>query len=197
VDVARGVIQTVTGRVQTIGRNLDSAVRNNIGVSPSTVFGGFLKQQQQGQLVPGSASSGNSSGCFASAWTRTCVRQADLVLLVGQAHTSSALSSAELATVFQAVKSEGCEHSQSTPPPAPGSPASAAAASTSREEERRPARTSDSGQAAAEILLPRTMAHKELVLLHHDPHRRPQVCRERILRLYKYYIAVVCLSCPL
>lgn len=180
VELAKTVASNVKDRVQTLGRKLDSAVQSGTGMAPSAVFSNLADTllPRRDRAAQG-ATRADPVG-VASAWTRMCVQNADLCLLVGQAHTPPGLSDTERNTVFKqvapnAVDCRPVDHAV-TPVsdlqlPSPRSP-------------RVPHSGALSGVASAPqeiidgaVYLPRTLARKELILLHHDPHRRPQATR--------------------
>ena len=171
--------RNVRDRVQTIGRNLDSAVRSGIGVSPSMVFSNLAGASSQSQSHQRTTPVSTVPTAAATAWTRMCVQQADLCLLVGISHTSPGLSATEQATVYRAAASSSPFPGAS---PVVSSPAGGGVSST-QPPMSRDSCTPDSSDvrgppASVDVsYMPRTLARKELVLLHHDSHRRPQGTR--------------------
>jgi len=132
-------------------------------------------------------------------WTRMCVQQADLCLLVGLATASSELSPAEAECVFRAVpvsatagaRAPSTASTAPTPParlsvptsltsaadllglrpPAPGSTPLARQSSTGGSDD------TQSGDLTLTLPASRTFCTKELVLLHPDPSKRPRGTR--------------------
>lgn len=183
-DLAKSVVSRVKDRVQTIGRNLDSAVRSGIGVSPSMVFSSLAGPATAPVLQGASLAVPATPAPATSAWTRMCVQQADLCLLVGQAHTPPGLSATEQATVYKPHqgRASALDPSSGTAfnlgaasPISPLITPVVSARGVDSVDARRDAAVSLAEGGAAP--LSRTMARKELILLHHDPHRRPQGTR--------------------
>jgi predicted acylesterase/phospholipase RssA/CRP-like cAMP-binding protein len=171
VDMARNVLTSVSGAgaglkasMRHVGKKLDSAVKAGIGVSPSAVLlsalgaQGNSKQDYGGQLLPPSSVSPQAA-MRSSPWTKVCVQQADLCLLVGQAHTAPELSLAELECVYQVIAGD---QSRSN---APGISTSRGSSTGLNDD------THNTDSAAG--LVSRSFCAKELVLLHPDPTRRP------------------------
>src|SRR5438105_14814745 len=88
----RGAGANLQHSVQQLGRGIDKAVRAGIGVSPSSLFSTALRAMGSGNsaaeaaLISALHEAGGAPpapGPRASAWTKVCVQQADLCLLVG------------------------------------------------------------------------------------------------------------------
>lgn len=184
-DLAKSVVSRVKDRVQNIGRNLDSAVRSGIGVSPSMVFAGLAGSATIPAIQAAAAATPSAPVLATSAWTRMCVAQADLCLLVGQAHTPPGLSATELATVYKPASGRVPEQSASSaaargavsPSSPPVTPSDTCTARRQDDSEVHPSSALAAVAEGGPAFLSRSMARKELILLHHDPQRRPQGTR--------------------
>ena len=185
----------LASRARTIGRGLNRLIESSTGITPGPLLkrvlarvmvelkGGpaavteeaLLTALQQASTGSAHGSAGGApSAVRASAWSKLCVQQADLCLLVGQAHTPAALSVTERQCVYRVINAAGSSGSHVS---SGSSEVVADDSNGSADSGDSLVSSSSSAAAVSSQVIPRTFCQKELVLLHDDASRPPRDTR--------------------